>query len=776
MGVFKSYETNPATQLWIAGRFMESLSLLIAPLFFRKKLKINYVISIYAILTTFLFISIFYLDIFPVCFVEGVGLTPFKKISEYIISLILILSFLFLYNNKREFDRKVFQWIALSILLTIASELFFTFYIHAYDLSNLIGHYLKIISFYFIYKAIIETGISNPFNLLFRSLKLSEQKLEIMVQKRTEELGIALKELEDKSRLTNANNAILNLFARNTSRKEFLDDLIELIQGWAKCRCVGIRIIDQQKFIPYESYKGFSYEFWKSESYLCLYSEQCICTRVASGNLDPHEFPVSTPYGSFYNNNIKEFIEGLSEEGRSRYRGACIKNGFSSVAIIPIKYHDKIFGTIHLADERKELVPLKTIEFLEAVAPLVGETIHRFNLESEVYRNYETQKAINSLLHLSLEDIPLEDFLERTLNILLSNPRISPDAKGCIFLVENEPDILIMKTQFGLPESIQKGCARVSFGSCICGRTALSKETQFTNCINDNHDFNYEGIGPHSHYHIPIIFGNRTLGMITLYLNEEERPTQEKEFFLNSVANTLASIILRREWESALRESESRLRLLSSQLLTIQENERKEIARDLHDGVGQMLTAIKFKIEDIIQQKKQNDKIIEEESLHTLISIIRESIEEVRRIQMNLRPSLLDDLGIIATIRWFSREFVKIYSNIQINTQIEIEEEEIPSPLKIVLYRIMQEAFNNIVKHSGATLIRLLLKKSDSRIELVIEDNGTGFDYSTASSTETHRKGLGLNSMRERAEISGGKFTIESTIGKGTTIRASWPS
>jgi signal transduction histidine kinase len=157
-----------------------------------------------------------------------------------------------------------------------------------------------------------------------------------------------------------------------------------------------------------------------------------------------------------------------------------------------------------------------------------------------------------------------------------------------------------------------------------------------------------------------------------------------------------------------------------------------------------------------------------EKQLETIIPMIKESIEEVRRIQMDLRPSTLDDLGILATIGWFTREFQKIYSHIFIEKQTDIQEDEVSPPLKTVIYRVMQEALNNIAKHSKADLVRLSLRKIENRIELMIEDNGIGFDL------ESSRKGLGLSSMRERAELSGGMFFIESTVGKGTLIRASW--
>ncbi len=177
MYIFHGSSANLPTQLWIAARYLESVSLLIAPLFFRRRLRVKLVFAAYALVTSLALGSIFYLDVFPVCFVDGVGLTPFKKISEYVICLILLASLVPLFKKREEFDRGVFMMIAASIVLTIGSELSFTYYVHAYGLSNLIGHYLKIISFYLLYKALIETGLRNPYNLLFRDLAKREEEL-----------------------------------------------------------------------------------------------------------------------------------------------------------------------------------------------------------------------------------------------------------------------------------------------------------------------------------------------------------------------------------------------------------------------------------------------------------------------------------------------------------------------------------------------------------------------------------------------------------------------
>jgi len=225
--------------------------------------------------------------------------------------------------------------------------------------------------------------------------------------------------------------------------------------------------------------------------------------------------------------------------------------------------------------------------------------------------------------------------------------------------------------------------------------------------------------------------------------------------------------------ESALKKSESDLRHLSMELLNAQEKERKMIAGEIHDSIGSSLSAIKFKVESALTEFA--DKSPETTTaLKSVIPIVQGAVEEARRIQMNLRPSMLDDLGILATISWFCRQFESTYSKIRISQSVEIEEHVVPASLRTVIFRVMQEGLNNIAKHSMAKTASLSLRKTDQAIELVIQDNGQGFDLSKAQAPDSKTHGLGLESMRERTELSGGSFVIESVVGKGTIIRASW--
>jgi signal transduction histidine kinase/CheY-like chemotaxis protein len=179
MNIFQDYDYY-ANQLWIAARFLESITLLIAFYFVGRKQNIHilWIFFIYSIVFSIIVLSIFYWKIFPVCFIEGQGLTPFKKISEYIICMIIVADMSLLLKNRTQFDVSVFRLLFWSMVSTIIAELAFTFYISNYGFSNLVGHYFKIFSFYFIYRAIIQTGIQNPYDLIFRELRQKEQYLQ----------------------------------------------------------------------------------------------------------------------------------------------------------------------------------------------------------------------------------------------------------------------------------------------------------------------------------------------------------------------------------------------------------------------------------------------------------------------------------------------------------------------------------------------------------------------------------------------------------------------
>jgi hypothetical protein len=190
MPIFADYDFY-ANQLWIGARYMESITLLLAfaYLYAGRPIRPYGVFAAYTLATGLLIASVLYWKIFPECFVADAGLTPFKKISEYIICLILMVNIYLLTKSRNKFESKVFRLLLLSIICTIISELAFTFYVSNYGFSNLVGHYFKIFSFILVYLAIIKTGIEKPYELIFRDLDHTNKKLgeEINIRKKSEQ-------------------------------------------------------------------------------------------------------------------------------------------------------------------------------------------------------------------------------------------------------------------------------------------------------------------------------------------------------------------------------------------------------------------------------------------------------------------------------------------------------------------------------------------------------------------------------------------------------------
>jgi len=222
-----------------------------------------------------------------------------------------------------------------------------------------------------------------------------------------------------------------------------------------------------------------------------------------------------------------------------------------------------------------------------------------------------------------------------------------------------------------------------------------------------------------------------------------------------------------------LKESREALRLLSARLLAVQEEERKRVAQDLHDSIGQSLTAIKFMVERALKAGPRESEGAAA-VLPGVIPLIQQAVEETRRICMALRPSILDDLGLIATIKWFVREFQKTYPHIQVELTIELAESLFPGELKTGFFRIIQESMNNIAKHSEAARVDIGIRWEAGYLCLTVRDDGQGFDHQKPRDSE-RPGGFGLASMRERAELYNGTLAIESAEGKGTTLTARWP-
>jgi signal transduction histidine kinase len=273
----------------------------------------------------------------------------------------------------------------------------------------------------------------------------------------------------------------------------------------------------------------------------------------------------------------------------------------------------------------------------------------------------------------------------------------------------------------------------------------------------------------------PVKMKEKELGILCVCNQSEKYGSDSERDLLCLMGNMAALEIQRKRMEKALAQSEEQLRLLSRRLLSAQEQERKRVARELHDGIGQSVTAIKFQVENVMRKTAMSVPPENLTPLNSLVTMIQEVVEEVGRISMDLRPSILDDLGILATITWLCKEFHRTRPDIRVEQALDIEEDWVPEDQKIVIFRLLQDALNNVAKHSRADLVRIGLCKQDARIVLTIQDNGAGFDWKSLYSADGVRRGLGLAGMKERTQLSGGILSVESQQGAGTSITASWP-
>ena len=221
--------------------------------------------------------------------------------------------------------------------------------------------------------------------------------------------------------------------------------------------------------------------------------------------------------------------------------------------------------------------------------------------------------------------------------------------------------------------------------------------------------------------------------------------------------------------------------VLCNKLFDANELEKKRIARDLHDGVGQILTNINLRIgKSVAMVRGLKDPRLRDEAevfLESIPTLVSEAIEEVREICMSIRPSELDDLGVLKAISGQCRRFSESIPGIRIDTDFSLQEGEIPEDLKTPIYRITQEALNNAIKHSSARKIFVRLVIEDGVLSLSIEDDGAGFDPTEKLTKQALpcKTGIGLTSMKERSKALGGDFDIVSCQGCGTAVRVSWP-
>ena len=237
----------------------------------------------------------------------------------------------------------------------------------------------------------------------------------------------------------------------------------------------------------------------------------------------------------------------------------------------------------------------------------------------------------------------------------------------------------------------------------------------------------------------------------------------------------------RRVAESELRESENRyrgamqeanlrLQSLSSRMLEVQESERRHIARELHDEIGQALTAVKLHLQSAMRRCGPEAR----QPLEECVLITDQALDQVRNLSLNLRPSQLDDLGLVAALRW---QIGRQAAASGLHTEFEADElnERLDATLETACFRFVQEAMTNVVRHAQARNAWIEARRNDDRLRVSVRDDGRGFDVAAATREAIARGSLGLLGMQERVGLAGGRLNVSSRPAEGTTIVAEFP-
>ncbi len=275
----------------------------------------------------------------------------------------------------------------------------------------------------------------------------------------------------------------------------------------------------------------------------------------------------------------------------------------------------------------------------------------------------------------------------------------------------------------------------------------------------------------------PLVTAKGTSGSIdVVYLEQRQEELEgpfllEERHLIDSLADSVSSYLTRREAEESLRSAHAQMQTLSRQLMQVQERERRQLAHDLHDEIGQAVTAIKMNLQTM---QRVADTSSVQDTLNDSLGILDKILQRVRDLSLDLRPSLLDDLGLVPAVRWYVERQAK-----RAGLVAEVEAENVPQDLEpdlsVACFRIVQESITNILRHAKATKIHVALREKDHSLDLCIKDDGIGIGAPETPATAAGRSTLGLLGMQERAQALGGRITIQSLPDQGTEVRVRIP-
>ncbi len=418
-----------------------------------------------------------------------------------------------------------------------------------------------------------------------------------------------------------------------------------------------------------------------------------------------------------------------------------------------------------------------------AFLPQEDSTPARISLDEE-YR----------LLHEVADTLQSPDdtrtMLTQVMRILTGFEELDVESKAGVFLADHEKRVLRLYATFGhfTDEFLEKE-QEVPFGDCLCGRAAASGELLMSDsCFNDaRHERRFQDMTPHGHYIIPLKTRNRLVGVLFLYTQTDPTWYRFSQEVLLSIGGLIAGAIERQlnedelhryrqnletivhERTAELTAMREQLRKLNSRMESVREEEKKRISREVHDQLGQALTALSLDLSWLGRQESAGAPVVRDK-LVGMQALVRDTIDLTQKIASELRPQVLDLMGLPEALEWQARQFS---TRNGIQCQYDLDPVcEAPNPeLATVLFRIFQEALTNITRHARAKEVQVTFRCQPEALILTVADDGCGI----ASDKLDNANSLGLMGIRERALMWNGRVDIDTEPGCGTTVTVTLP-
>lgn len=450
---------------------------------------------------------------------------------------------------------------------------------------------------------------------------------------------------------------------------------------------------------------------------------------------------------------------------------------------IPVRAKDEKVGLLALFSRVPVRFDLSSERIATAIGLQVGMAIENAKLYQDTRQQAENltywNKRLSTFLRISraaVESADLNGFFGKITRLVA---QVFEADRCYVARLDESRDFVVVKALYsGQPNPFPPAGQKIRLADfpllsavCLGGETRVITPDILDTTFEQNH---VSQAGIKSGTAVPLSCERRVLGaLITTHTRAEREYSEEDISFLATISNQTATAIKKFELAQEVEEKRKNLERLSSEMIRLEEKERQTVAGELHDSVGQALTALRINLdftEGLIPSEQEELK----SRIRQTSELAANTMREIRDIEQNLRPRVLDDLGLVSALRWFTKSFSQQVS-IPMSFKSRGSIRKLTPDLQITIYRITQEGLSNIAKHSQATQASVELKVEGGVCVLQLKDNGIGFDSTKAQRFTDNKRAFGIFNIRERVSLLGGKLEILSDKGEGTTLRVTIP-